>query len=360
MVLWFSLAILTGLAVLALLWPLSRTREAAEADDSVFYKQELTDIQRDAERGLIGPEEAEAARAEAARRLIASRRRDQSETEKRASPQRVRWAALAVLIAIPAMALPLYLRIASPELPDQPLASRETAPHGVQDAVAQIERHLAKNPTDGRGYEVVAPVYMEMGRFDDAVRALSEAIRLLGPTGTRLSSLGQARVAQSGGVVTAEARADFERALALDANDLRARYFIAMAAEQDGNNNKALEAYRGLAAQIDPASPIGQAVAAKIAELQPKSEAGSVVAALPKDDQTKMIRAMVAGLAQKLAANPADADGWMRLIRSYVVLGEPAEAEAALGKARAAFANNADVLRRINDEARGLRLGAAP
>ena len=361
MVLWFSLAILTGLAVLALLWPLSRTRVAAdEADDSVFYTQELADIERDADRGLIGPAEAEAARAEAARRLIASRRRQGGEGETSASPNRARWAALAVLIAIPAIALPLYLRIASPDLPDQPLASRDTAPEGVQDAVAQIERHLAKNPNDGRGYEVVAPVYMEMGRFDDAVRALSEAARLLGPSASRFSALGQARVAQSGGVVTAEARADFERALSLDANDLRARYFIAMAAEQDGNNAKALDAYRTLAAQIDPSTPIGQAVAAKIAELLPKSEAGSVVAALPKDDQTKMIRAMVAGLAQKLESNPADADGWMRLIRSYVVLGEPSQAEAALTKARAAFATNADVLRRINDEARNLKLGATP
>lgn len=360
MVLWFSLAILTGLAVLALLWPLSRTRDTAEADDSVFYRQELADIDRDAERGLIGPAEAEAARAEAARRLIASRRLSAGEHASDPSPHRVRWAALAVLIAIPVITLPLYLRIASPDLPDQPLASRETAPKGVQDAVVQIEKHLAKNPNDGRGYEVVAPVYMEMGRFDDAVRALSEAARLLGPTASRLSALGQARVAQSGGVVTAEARVDFERALALDPNDLRSRYFIAMAAEQDGNNTKALEGYRALAAQIDPTAPIGQAVAAKIAELQPKSEAGSVVAALPKDDQTKMIRAMVAGLAQKLESNPADADGWMRLIRSYVVLGQSADAEAALVKARAAFNGNADVLRRINDEARNLKLGAAP
>jgi len=68
----------------------------------------------------------------------------------------------------------------------------------------------------------------------------------------------------------------------------------------------------------------------------------------------------VAGLAQKLESNPADADGWMRLIRSYVVLGELSQAEAALTIARAAFATNADVLRRINDEARNLKLGAAP
>jgi cytochrome c-type biogenesis protein CcmH len=360
MVLWFSLAILTGLAVLALLWPLSRAEQADEADDTVFYRQELADIDRDAERGLIGSAEAEAARAEAARRLLAAQRKAAGESTTSFSPQRIRWAALFVLVAVPLIALSLYLRIASPNVPDQPLASRVPDTQGVGDAVAQIERHLAQNPNDGRGYEVVAPVYMQMGRYDDAVRSLSEAARLLGPTATRLSALGQARVAQAGGVVTAAARADFDRAIALDSNDMRARFFLAIALEQDGNKAKSIDAFRAIAAQTDPASPIGEAVAAKIAELQPQTEAGAAIAAMPQNDQTKMIRAMVAGLAQKLETNPADIEGWLRLIRSYAVLGEKSEAEAAITKARTVFANNADMLRRINDEAKGLKIGAAP
>lgn len=360
MVLWFSLAILTGLAVLALLWPLTRAGRTEEADDSIFYRQELADIERDAERGLIGPAEAEAARAEAGRRLLAAQRLAAREGETSFSARRAKFAALIVLISIPAIALPLYLRLASPELPDQPLASREPESKGVDDAVVQIERHLAKNPNDGRGYEVVAPVYMQMGRFDDAVRSLSEAARLLGPTATRLSALGQARVAQSGGIVTAEARADFLRAVSLDPNDLRARFFLALAIEQDGDKTKAIEAFRAIAAQTDPASPIGQAVAAKIAELEPQSQTGAAIAAMPKDDQSQMIRGMVAGLAQRLQSNPADIEGWLRLIRSYAVLGDKAEAQSALEKARAAFANNADMLRRINDEANSLKIGAQP
>lgn len=360
MVLWFSLAILTGLAVLVLLWPLSRAGRAPEADDSIFYKQELADIARDAERGLIGPDEAEAARAEAARRLLAARRHNEAETQAASSTTRTRIAALAVLIAIPAIALPLYLRIASPDLPDQPLASRAPESQGVEDAVAQIEKHLAQNPNDGRGYEVVAPVYMQMGRFDDAVRALSEAARLLGPTATRLSALGQARMALAGGVVTSDARADFERSLTLDKNDMRARFFLALAAEQDGDKAKALEALRAIAADVDPASPIGQTVAAKIAEMQPQSEAGAAIAAMPKDDQTKMIRAMVAGLAQKLETNSGDVDGWLRLIRAYVVLGDKKEAVDALAKARTALATNADGLRRIDAMARDMQIGTTP
>ena len=343
-----------------MLWPLSRAGQAAEADDAVFYRQELADIARDAERGLIGPTEADAARAEAARRLLAAQRRMAGEGSGSFSPRRMRMAALLVLIAVPLIALPLYLRIASPELPGQPLASRTPDVQGVGDAVAQIERHLAQNPTDGRGHEVVAPVYMQMGRFDDAVRSLTEAVRLLGPTATRLSALGQARVAQAGGVVTAAARADFERAVALDGLDMRARFFLALALEQDGDKARAIAAFRAIAAETAPASPIGAAVAAKIAELQPQTQTGAAIAAMPQNDQTQMIRAMVAGLAQRLETNPNDVDGWLRLIRSYAVLGDRGAADAALAKARTIFATNAAMLRRIDEEAQSLKLGAAP
>ena len=360
MVLWFSLAILTGLCVLALLWPLSRMRQTEEADDAVFYRQELVDIDRDADRGLIGKAEAEAARAEAARRLLAARKQSDAEGATSFSASRARLAALIVLIAVPAITLPLYLRIASPDIPDMPLAARGETPGDIKDAVTQIEKHLAKNPDDGRGYEVVAPVYMQMGRFDEAVRSFADAARLLGPTGPRLSALGQARVAQSGGIVTAEARADFERALALDPTDMRSRFFLAMALEQEGQTEKALAAYRAMAEGIDPSSQAGQMIAARIAELAPRSDAGQAVAALPKDDQTRMIRAMVAGLAQKLETNPQDAEGWIRLIRSYVVLGECKEAADALAKAQSALASNTDAQRRLNDAARELQIGVTP
>ena len=360
MVLWFSLAILTGLCVLALLWPLSRSRQTEEADDAVFYRQELADIDRDAERGLIGPGEAEAARAEAARRLLAARKQNEAESATSFSAPRARIAALIVLIAIPAITLPLYLRVASPDIPDMPLAAREEAPQDIKDAVTQIEKHLAKNPDDGRGYEVVAPVYMQMGRFDEAVRSFADAARLLGPTGPRLSALGQARVAQAGGIVTAEARADFERALALDPTDMRSRFFLAMALEQDGQTEKALAAYRAMLEGIDPSSQAGQMIAARIAELAPRSDAGQAVAALPQDDQSKMIRAMVAGLAQRLESNSQDVEGWLRLIRSYVVLGDRKEAAEAVTKAKTALASNADALRRLNDAARELQLGTTP
>jgi cytochrome c-type biogenesis protein CcmH len=99
--------------------------------------------------------------------------------------------------------------------------------------IAQVEDHLSSHPDDGRGWEVIAPVYLRLGRFDDAVKARRNALKLSGTTAERESALGEALVFAANGVVTAEAKAAFERAIALDANGVQARYCLDLAAEQD-------------------------------------------------------------------------------------------------------------------------------
>ena len=129
-------------------------------------------------------------------------------------------AALVALVALPIGAGRLYLALGSPQLPGQPLASRDAAPmenRSLDALVAQVEAHLAKNPEDGRGWEVVAPVYMRLGRFEDAVKARRNALRINGASAEREADLGEALMAAANGVVTDEAKAAFERALALDA-----------------------------------------------------------------------------------------------------------------------------------------------
>ena len=84
-------------------------------------------------------------------------------------------------------------------------------------AIAQVEAHLAKNPEDGRGWKVVAPVEDGLGRFEDAVKARRNAIRLSGASADREADLGESLMGAANGVVTDEAKAAFERALALDA-----------------------------------------------------------------------------------------------------------------------------------------------
>src|ERR1039458_7563997 len=100
--------------------------------------------------------------------------------------------------------------------------------------IAQVEDHLARNPKDGSAWEVLAPVYMRLGRFDDAVRAWRNVISLNGSSASREADLGEALVFAANGVVTAEAKSQFDRALALDAQDVMANFYLGMAADQDG------------------------------------------------------------------------------------------------------------------------------
>jgi cytochrome c-type biogenesis protein CcmH len=361
MLVWFILALMTGAAVAIVLWPLSRrvAEAPAGATDADFYRSQLAEIERDAERGLLPAEEAETAKAEAARRLIRATRLEDSQEPAVASDRRRRAAALVALLGIPVVSLGLYLRLGNPDMPGEPLASRQERQEdpSLAQAVAQIEAHLAKEPNDGRGWEVIAPVYLRGGRFDDAVRAFENAIRILGETPKRLGDYAEALVVANNGVVSADARAALDKALASDPKDTRARFYRALGYEQDGDKGKALEGYEALAKDAPAGSPIVQLLSTKIAQLGGKPPAATGPLAMPQD-QMAMVRGMVDNLSARLAQDGRDVDGWIRLIRSYVVLGEPDKAREALARGRAALADDQAGRERLEASARELKVGS--
>ena len=246
---WFVLAGMAACVVLAALWPLLRPSSSAKADpganEAAFYKAQLEEIRRDVERGLLPQGEAESARAEAARRLIAAA----SGPPQAPPPARLTRLAAAVLIAVglPAIAFPLYARLGQPTMPDEPLASRKVAPQtdgGIEAAVAAVEARLTAKPDDGKGWAVIAPVYMRLERYADAAHAYAEALRILGEDPLRRAAYGEALVAAAGGVVTDEARQAFDRALTEKPGQPQARYYLALAAEQDGKKADAIRDYQ--------------------------------------------------------------------------------------------------------------------
>ncbi|MCO5071797.1 MAG: tetratricopeptide repeat protein, partial [Rhizobiaceae bacterium] len=224
--------------------------------------------------------------------------------------------------------------------------------------LAQVEKHLADNPSDLRGWSVVAPVYLRLGRFDQAAAAYRSIIRLGGSTPDAQAGLGEALVGAGDGLVTEEARKAFEAALEQDPGSIRARFFLAIAAEQDGAREDAAKRWRALLE--DPADPDGgwrEVARNRLAALgAPGPDADAVRAAedMSAADRDAMIRGMVEGLAARLEKNPDDLDGWMRLVRAYTVLGEAEAARAALGKARNAFAGDAGAGERLDGLAREL------
>lgn len=342
-----AFALMTGAAILCALWPLSRRRPAAEgqARTIAFHKAQLLEIERDVERGQLPPGEAAGARAEAARRLIAASdaaKAGEGVADGRAG-FRARTAVVVIFVAIPVVAFGLYFRLGRPGLPDQPIYSRAADPtHDLGAALAKIEAHLIANPSDGRGFKVVAPVYMRLARFEEAARAYREALRLLGEDAAMRADYGEALTAAAGGIVTEEARAAFERALADKADLPKARYYTGLAAEQDGDKPKASAIYQKLLADGPSDAPWLATVRQHLAILSnapataPAGEAAAI-AALAPDAQQTAIRGMVDRLAEKLAQNGDDAQGWLRLIRAYGVLHETDKARDALARARKAM-----------------------
>jgi cytochrome c-type biogenesis protein CcmH len=239
MSLWLAFALMTAAAIFAVLWPLGRRTAGAGGSDIAVYRDQLEEVTRDRATGLIGDAEAEAAKVEVSRRLIAAADAAEADAAAGGSPLwRRRATALTGLLLLPIGAAALYLALGSPQLPGQPLAERAGAvrqDRSIQNLVSQVEAHLERNPNDARGYEVVAPVYLRLGRFDDAVNARRKSLALAGETAERQADLGEALASAANGVITVEAKAAFERALALDPNDQKAKFFIGVAAEQDGD-----------------------------------------------------------------------------------------------------------------------------
>lgn len=362
MVIWIILLVMTAAAVMAVLWPLSRHRAVTQQvnPDTQFYRDQITEIERDRERGVLLAGEAEAAKTEAGRRLLRATGLTADSFTALGEPalRRRRAASTLALSVIPILALAIYGAYGSPHLLTHPPQVQAEAAGSdrldLMSAVAEIEAHLAKNPQDGRGWEVVAPVYVRMGRIDDAVKAYEAAVRYLGPDANRLANYGEILVLAKDGVVSAQAQAAFEKAVQLDKNAFKARYYLARAAEQDGQTEKAKAVY----AEILSGSPADAPWTSIIKQELARLGVTDVVAGQDAAPQigAEDINRMVSGLASRLESEGGSADEWARLMRSYVVLGQRDKAVSTAERARQALAQDEAGLKTIDTMARELKL----
>ena len=368
MLLWVIFAVMAALAVLAVLWPLGRASAPAPAAhaDVAIYRDQLRTLEDEAQRGLLGEADVAAARTEISRRLLAADDRAAAAQQMRRGAGPLAAALLAGFIV--ASSVGLYLLQGAPQLPGQPLAARLQTPVEGQDVetlVARVEAHLAADPEDGQGWDVLAPVYFRLGRYEDAARGFANAVRILGPNAKRLSGLGEALTQANEGIVTADAKQAFLDANRLDPALVRPRFYLALALEQDGARGEAIAAWRRLAADSPQGAPWLPLIDERLAALNaapasaaPKPTDDEIAAAqsMSADDRKAMVEGMVGRLASRLAEDGNDLDGWLRLMRAYMVLGRGEDARTALASARRQFAAEQLAMERIAGMARELGL----
>jgi cytochrome c-type biogenesis protein CcmH len=358
MSLWLALGAMTALAAALVAWPLLRPprQQAGRRDYELrVYRAQLEEVARERERGLLGEREAAAAKLEVERRMLAADAAAHGTHGSRPTSG-ARWA-LALLIALPLLAGSLYWQLGRPDLPSVPFAGRADERRlaegesgqgqlpSVETLIAQLERRVAQSPNDLEARQRLGQAYALAGRHEDSVRAYRQALALDEGSARLHAALGEALV-MANGMVTPAAEQSFERALALDAADPRARFYRGLALLQAGDRRAAYDAWVALIESSPGDAPwlpeLHRRVAALAADLgldpadvpappTARADTAPMEAAenMAPEDRAAMISDMVAGLAARLEEQPGDLEGWRRLGRSYQVLGEPQKAADA-------------------------------
>ncbi|HEX4409778.1 MAG TPA: c-type cytochrome biogenesis protein CcmI [Xanthobacteraceae bacterium] len=379
MLLWIIFAAMTAGAVAAVLWPLWRKTAVTQGgSDRLVYQDQLAEVARDRAAGLIGEAEAESARIEISRRLLASADAQapaRAKAVQKVSPYR-RAVAFTTIVLVPVIAIVFYLDLGSPDVPSQSAFARVESPHGdksMDDLVSNVEQRLARNPNDGTGWELIAPVYLHLGRYDDAVAAWRKAIALNGDNPARVSNLGEAMVAAADGVVKDDAKSTFQQALVGDPKDPKARYFLGLADEQDGHPEAAAAKWRALLDDAPHGAPwadfvrtelirvAGQPAPSGAAPAPAQAVSGAPTAGpgpstsdmaaannMDESQRNAMIQGMVQRLADRLHSEGGDVESWLRLVRAYVVLGDRDKAKGTATDARRALQSHPDDVKQID------------
>lgn len=366
------LAMAAALLIAAPLWRRERARAGRTDFDLAVFRDQLAEIDRDAERGLLGPAEAEAARLEVQRRILAV---GGESAEKPSAPTGGRVLVYVAAVAAPLAAAIVYTVVGTPGMPDFPFAQRSaarTAGTGgdaearlreqIPDLDAAVERlagRLKDQPDDMRGWMMLGRTYMTLGRHAEAAAAFATARRAGGGADAGLQQA-EALMADSPDAVPPEAAKLLEDVVATAPGSITGRYYLGLAKGQRGDFRGAAQDFADVVALSPadaewlPSVKEQLAFAANEAKIAPESLSPSPVVRMilkqspPKTaepaapapssapaDQQEMIRGMVERLAQRLKENPNDADGWRMLARSYEVLGETDKAKEALAKANA-------------------------
>jgi cytochrome c-type biogenesis protein CcmH len=428
MTLWLVLTIMTSVAAVLVSAPFirrfDRPRSASDSDIAV-YRDQLKEVESELQQGLIDDAQAETARIEIKRRALAADRLEQGELPMLSREER-NFAIVAVTGIVVLGSVGLYAVTGSPDLPsvrgsgaDPRAGSTFARENGalenldaamrspinesrqsrlqtnlppVEEMIKRLATRLLQNPSDFEGWRTLGWSYASIGHFSEAGEAYTKAIELRPGDAEIMSARIEVLVKSTDGTVGPEARNAIEETLKLSPKNARARFFNALAKEQDGDKASALadwtellkeansdesltadlknkiselgrergdDATRPAAAKPDAAGGLLDALKAPKGpqiERGPSAQDVRAAEAMMPADRSAMIQGMVDGLASRLEQSPRDPDGWIKLIRSRVVLGETELAKKALARGLEVFADDKQERDRIVAAAQQLGL----
>ena len=362
--------------------------EVADDPQVALYKAQLAEVDRDVARDVIAPDEAERAKAEIARRLIAASRQERHAGESPIGRPVAVVAALLMLV----VAGGTYVSLGAPGYPDLPQAERIAmgdavranrpsqaaaealapvlAPPEVEaDYLASVEQLREMVPQRGddlQGWELLARHEANLRDYAAAAAAQGRVVEIKGAEATADDLMRHADllVAAADGYVSPEAETVVRRLLDIDPNSIAGRYYIGAMYDQTDRPDLALRFWRSI---LDSGAEETFHMALARAQADMTAARAGVDYTPPPpvtvatedllttetfDDETlARVEGMVNGLADRLATQGGTVDEWARLIVSYSVLGEDESARAVLAEARDVFGASDDAVAVLDDAA---------
>ena len=359
---WIIAGALTLIAAVVLAAPLFDTRKFKSEDAFALevYRDQLAELSRDEQRGLLTPEQARAAQIEIERRILAL---DEGKKFQPARPPS-HALTLAMAVILPLAGFGLYLLLGSPHLPSQSAMERlaeerqRTSPE-----VQALEAKVETSPSDAQAWVDLGRAYVEVERSKDATDSFAKAMALGRKEPDLLRQYAHAAILSEGGRVGPDAQRALQGVLAAEPADPTARFFIALAKAQNEDVEGALTDWLALERQLPAEAPLRTLVTENIDKAArqlgkdpatlPGRAAGSaagpsegdVAAAeqMSPEQRQAFIESMVARLAAKMKQNPDDVEGWIKLANAYGVLGKIDDARAAWTEAAKRAPSRIDV-----------------
>lgn len=336
MLFWFIATAITAIACAALFYAAGRRTLSATSPDSddanSHFRLVLAGIDADLAAGKLADTEAQAARGELAREVL----RAKAEAGKAQIKGSLGNGVLALgLVGVAALTLGTYTLLGSPDMPSVPLAGRpELAAQAIDldAAIARIETQLTNNPDDLRGWTVIAPAYMQLGRFGDAANAYRRIIQLSGATPDLQTRLAETLLMAADGQGSDEAMDLLRQAAASDPTHVLSRLYIAAELTRMEDYPAAVIAWQdALALSADGSEPWVESARQGLAVAENDGVAGA------SEAESDAVAQMVTGLADRLSVSGGTIEEWTRLVRSYIVLRDLPSAQQAFDNAVKAY-----------------------
>ena len=352
---WIIAGALTLVAAIVLAAPLFDTRKFKSEDAFALevYRDQLAELSRDEQRGLLTPDQAKAAQIEIERRILAL---DEGKKFLPARPPSHRLT-LAMAVILPLAGFGLYLMLGSPHLPSQSAMERlaQERQHSSPEIQA-LEAKVASSPSDAQSWIDLARAYANVDRAKDAADSFAKAMALGRNQPDVLRQYAHAAILAEQGRVTTDAQTALQRVLAADPTDPTARFFLALAKTQNQDVEGALTDWLELERALPQAAPLrtllaenidkaarqlgkdpaklpGRVAGAGGGDAGPSAEDMAAAAQMSPEQRQAFIESMVERLAAKMKENPENVEGWIKLANAYRVLEKREESRVAWSEA---------------------------